>query len=179
MPDPRFFDRAGPFSLEALAGLSGARLHDRADAGKLIRDVAPLESAGPEDVTFLDNRKYAEAFSRSRAGAAFIDERMAERAPSGIVLLVTREPYKAFARVAQAFYPIKPVVPGRAASAIIDPAAIVPMDCAIGPHVVIGAEVRLGAGCQIGPNTVIEAGVEMGEDCRVGANVTLSHCRIG
>ena len=71
MPDPRFFDRAGPFSLEALAGLSGARLHDRAYAGKLIRDVAPLESAGPEDVTFLDNRKYAEAFSRSRAGAAF------------------------------------------------------------------------------------------------------------
>src|SRR5437763_15964415 len=102
MPDPRFFDRAGPFSLEALAGLRGARLHDRADAGKLIRDVAPLESAGPADVTFLDNRQYAEASSRSLAGAAFIDQRIAERAPSGMVLLVTREPYTECARTAQA-----------------------------------------------------------------------------
>ena len=179
MADPRFFHRAGPFSLESLAELSGARLGDPAHAKRLIADVAPLESAGLEELTFLDNPKYVEAFSRSRAGAAFVDERMAARAPAGMALLLTRQPYKAFAHAAQAFYPAKPAAPRRASSAIIDPSAVVPADCEIGEHVVIEAGVLLGARCRIGPNTVIEVGVELGEDCQVGANVTLSHCRIG
>ena len=126
MADSRFFDRAGPHSLAALAELSGARLRDPADGGRLIADVAPLETAGPDEVTFLDNRKYTEAFARSRAGAAFIDERVADKAPPGMALLVTREPYKAFARAAQAFYPRRRPLPGRAPSAIIDPTATVP-----------------------------------------------------
>src|SRR5690348_11940436 len=106
MADPRFFDRAGPFSLVALASMSGAALYQpggaaTADPARLLRDVAPLETAGPDDVTFLDNRKYLDAFARSRAGAAFVDERAIGRAPAGMALLVAREPYKAFARAAQ------------------------------------------------------------------------------
>jgi UDP-3-O-[3-hydroxymyristoyl] glucosamine N-acyltransferase len=179
MADPRFFDRAGPFSLADLAALSGARLVSPADADRRFSDVAPLEAAGPEDVTFLDNRKYVDAFARSRAGAAFVGERLTDPAPPGMALLVAAEPYKAFARAAQAFYPIRPVVARRAASAVIDPTATVPKDCEIGAHVVIEAGARLGPRCQIGANTVIGAAVELGEDCRVGANVTLSHCLIG
>ena len=71
MADPRFFERAGPHSLAALAELTGARLTDAAGGGRLIEDVAPLETAGPTDVTFLDNRKYTDAFMKSRAGAVF------------------------------------------------------------------------------------------------------------
>ncbi len=179
MADPRFFDRAGPFSLDALAALSGATLRDPTSGERLLTDVAPLETAGPEDLTFLDNRKYLDAFADSRAGAAFVDERTIGKAPAGMALLIAANPYKAFARAAQAFYPLRPVAPRRAPSAIIDPAAIVPPDCDIADHVVIESGARLGARCQIGPNTVIAAGVELGEDCRVGANVTLSHCVIG
>ncbi len=179
MADPRFFDRAGPQALAALAALSGARLHDPDAGGRLIRDVAPLETAGPDDITFLDNRKYLDAFARSRAGAAFVDERVIGKAPAGMALVITREPYKAFARAAQAFYPIRPVTPRRDPSAVIDPTATVPPDCDIGARVAIEAGVRLGARCQVGANSVIGAGVELGEDCRVGANVTLSHCLIG
>ena len=179
MADPRFFDRAGPFSVEALATLSGARLQTPSAGERLIRDVAPLESAGPEDVTFLDNRKYVDAFSQSGGGAAFVDQRLADRAPAGMALLITAEPYKAYARAAQAFYPVKPVMPRRAASAVIDPAAVVPADCEVGPYAIIEAGVRLGSRCEIGPNAVIGAGVELGDDCRIGANVTLSHCLIG
>jgi UDP-3-O-[3-hydroxymyristoyl] glucosamine N-acyltransferase len=179
MADPRFFQRAGPHSLEALAALSGVRLADAADGNRLIEDVAPLETAGPTDVAFLDNRKYTDAFVKSRAGAAFVTEAMVARAPAGMALLVSREPYKAFARAVQAFYPPAPVVPGRAPSAVIDPTATVPEDCAIGANVVIEAAARLGARCQIGANSVIGAGVELGDDCRVASNVTLSHCLIG
>jgi UDP-3-O-[3-hydroxymyristoyl] glucosamine N-acyltransferase len=179
MADPRFFKRAGPHSLDALAVLSGARLASPADAGRTMEDVAPLETAGAADVTFLDNRKYTEIFATSRAGAAFVTEPMASRAPAGMALLITRDPYKAFARAAQAFYPMASVTPERAPTAIVDPTAIVPEDCALGANVVIEAGVRLGTRCQIGPNSVIGAGVELGDDCRVGANVTLSHCLIG
>src|SRR5262249_26589316 len=137
MPDPRFFDRTGPHSLAALAALSGARLSDPSAGERLFDDVAPLETAGPGEVTFLDNRKYADAFSRSQAGAAFVEEGLAAKAPPGMVLLLTGQPYKAFALAAQAFYPAKPVIAQRAPSALIDPGATVPADCDIGPHVVI------------------------------------------
>jgi UDP-3-O-[3-hydroxymyristoyl] glucosamine N-acyltransferase len=179
MADPRFFRRAGPFSLEALAALSAARLADPALGGRLVEDVAPLEAAGPSDVTFLSNRKYTDAFTASRAGAAFVSEALAARAPAGMAVLVSPEPYKAFARAVQAFYPAEDLVPGRAPSAVIDPSAIVPADCAIAANVVIEAGVRLGARCSVGANTVIGAGVELGDDCQIAANVTLSHCLIG
>jgi len=179
MPDPRFFTRAGPFTLEAIAALSGAVLKDAAQRERRVVDVAPLETAGPDDLTFLDNRKYAEAFAASRAGAAFVNDRMAQQAPPGMALLITREPYKAYARAAQAFYPEAGLTAARAGSAVIDPSATVPPDCDIGANVVIEAGVRLGARCRVGPNTVIERNVELGEECRVGANVTLSHCIIG
>jgi UDP-3-O-[3-hydroxymyristoyl] glucosamine N-acyltransferase len=179
MADPRFFDRAGPHSLADLARLSGARLGDSADGVRLIEDVAPVEIAGPADVTFLDNRKYADAFTRSRAGAAFVHQGSAAMAPAGMALLIADDPYKAFARAAHAFYPPTGPRPGRAASAVIDPTADVPADCEIGHHVVIEAGVRLGARSRVGPNTVIGANVEIGDDCRIGANVTLSHCLVG
>ncbi len=178
MADPRFFDRGGPFTLAELARLTGAEL--RTEKGeRLCLDVGPLETAGPDEVSFLDNRKYLSAFCASRAGAAFVDEWAVERAPPGMALLVSGEPYKAYGLAAQAFYPAAPVTGGRAPSALIDPGAIVPEDCAIGPHTVIEAGARLGPRCQVGANTVIGAGVEIGEDCRIGANVTVSHALIG
>ena len=179
MTDARFFDRAGPFTLETLAAIGGAKLAAAEHASRLIRDVAPLETAGPDELTFLDNRKYLAAFAASRAGAAVVAEAAAAHAPPGMALLLSPEPYKAFARAAQAFYPEPAGTPGRHPSAIIDPSATVPDDCEIGPHVVIGPGVRLGPRCRIGANTVIGAHVELGEDCRVAANVTLSHCLIG
>jgi len=179
MADPRFFRRAGPFSLEALAALSGAQLADPTLGSRLVEDVAPLETAGPSDVTFLANRKYTDAFAASRGGAGFVAEALAGRAPAGMAVLVSHEPYKAFARAVQAFYPVEDLVAGCARSAVIDPNAVVPDDCAIAANVVIEAGARLGARCSVGANTVIGAGVELGDDCRIAANVTLSHCLIG
>jgi UDP-3-O-[3-hydroxymyristoyl] glucosamine N-acyltransferase len=179
MADRRFFDRAGPFTLDALCALSGARLLRAEDGRRLFGDVAPLEIAGPEDISFLENRRYIEAFVRSRAGAAFVDEKAAERAPSGMALLVSKDPYRAYALAAQAFYPTPKVLARRAPSAIVDSTAIVPEDCDIGPNVVIECSVRLGHRCRVGANTVIAAAVEIGDDCLIAANVTLSHCVIG
>lgn len=149
------------------------------DGSRLFQDVAPLETAGPDEVSFFENRKYVDAFTCSRAGAVFVEQWAAARAPSGMALLVTKEPYRAYALASQAFYPAAEVRARRAPSALIDATAIVPDDCEIGPHVVIEFGVRLGRRCRLGPNTVVGDGVEIGDDCRIGANVTLSHCLIG
>jgi UDP-3-O-[3-hydroxymyristoyl] glucosamine N-acyltransferase len=179
MADPRFFSRAGPFTLGALAELSGATLLRPDAGGRLFYDVSPLETAGPEELSFLENRKYVEAFVRSAAGAVIADRWAAERAPPAMVLIVSDAPYKAYALVARAFYPEHAAIPARASSALIDPAALVPDDCEIGPNTVIERGVELGRRCRIGANVVIAAGVVIGEDCRIGGNVTLSHCLIG
>jgi UDP-3-O-[3-hydroxymyristoyl] glucosamine N-acyltransferase len=179
MADPRFFDRAGPFTLVELARVSGAQLLSGADGGRVFRDVAPLETAGSDEISFLENRKYLPVFRGSRAGAAYVDAGVVKDAPRGMALLVSNEPYKAYAQAAQAFYPASPVAAGRALSALIDPAAIVPQDCEVGPNVVIEPRARLGRRCRVGANSVIGAGVELGDDCRIGANVTISHALIG
>ena len=179
MPDPRFFSRAGPFTLGALAELSGTRLLRPDEGGRLFYDVSPLETAGPEEVSFLENRKYVEAFVQSAAGAVIADLWAAERAPPAMALIVSDAPYKAYALIARAFYPERAAVPSQASSALIDPAALVPDDCDIGPNAVIERRVELGRRCQIGANVVIAAGVVIGDDCQIGANVTLSHCLIG
>jgi UDP-3-O-[3-hydroxymyristoyl] glucosamine N-acyltransferase len=179
MADPRFFSRAGPFTLGALAELSGARLLRPDEGGRLLYDVSPLETAGPEEVSFLENRKYVEAFVQSSAGAVIADQWAAERAPPAMALILSNAPYKAYALIARAFYPEQAAIPGRASSALIDPAALVPDDCEIGPNAVIERGVELGRRCQIGANVVIAAGVVIGDDCIIGANVTLSHCLIG
>ncbi|MGH7054672.1 MAG: UDP-3-O-(3-hydroxymyristoyl)glucosamine N-acyltransferase [Stellaceae bacterium] len=179
MADPRFFARAGPFTLATLAGLSGARLSSAADGARSFADVAPLESAGPQDISFFDNPKYAESFARSRAGAAFVAAKWIARAPPGMALLVADDPYKGYARAAQAFYPQPAPGPGCAPSALVDASAVVAEDCEIGPHAIIAASVRLGRRVCVGANTVIAAGVEIGEECRIGANVSLSHCLLG
>src|SRR5438445_12384489 len=109
MADPRFFAVAGRFTLSELAERTGARIAGAVDEGLVLRDVAPLDSAGPDCVTFLDNRKYVEAFTRSKAGAAFVHPKMADLAPPGMALLLSPQPYKAYALAAQAFYPPPPL----------------------------------------------------------------------
>ena len=179
MADPRFFAAQGPFDLAELAVIAKADLAPGADGARRVVDIAPLEAAGGETISFLDNRRYIEAFTRSHAGACIIAPEVAQQAPQGMALLLTPEPYRAFARVARAFYPPARVKPGIAEAAVIDAEAILGPDCRVDAGAVIGAHCEIGARCHIGANAVIEAGVVMGEDCIVGACASLSHCRMG
>ena len=100
MADPRFFSAAGPYTLGQLADIAGASLPAGSDAGRLIRDVASLEQAAPEHISFLDNRRYLDVFAASRAGACVIAKAHADRAPAGMVVLLSEAPYLAFAKIA-------------------------------------------------------------------------------
>jgi UDP-3-O-[3-hydroxymyristoyl] glucosamine N-acyltransferase len=179
MADPRFFDRKGPFTLAQLAEASGAEIAAGADPERLLIDVAPLDVAGPDEVTFLDNRRYVDAFARSAAGAAFVNPSQAARAPAGMALLLTPEPYKAYARAAWTFYPPERPPAGIAATAVVDPSVRLGPDCWVGDYVVIEAGAEIGARCRIGHHAVIGRGVVLGEDVTIGNHASLSHCLIG
>jgi UDP-3-O-[3-hydroxymyristoyl] glucosamine N-acyltransferase len=179
MADPRFFSLAGPFSVAALAERTGAKIAGAADAALVLTDVAPLENAEPDQLSFLDNPKYVDALRQTRAGAAFVHPDRADAAPPGLTVLLTPAPYRAYALAAQAFYPDPPPVPGIAPTAAIDASARLGEGCAVEHHAVIGAKAEIGRRCLIGAGAVIAAGCVLGEDVRVGAHVTLSHCVIG
>jgi UDP-3-O-[3-hydroxymyristoyl] glucosamine N-acyltransferase len=179
MADPRFFNVAGPFTVAEIAKRVGAELSGAADGARLVHDVAPLETATKRDLSFLDNRRYIDHFRATRAGAVIVNAKLAPEAPNGTTLLVTPQPYRAYALAAQAFYPESPPQPGIAPSAIIDRSATLGEGCAVEHNAVIGRGAQIGKRCAIGANVVIGPSVVFGDDVRVGANATLSHCILG
>lgn len=179
MADPRFFRNAGPFRLGELARITGATLQEGADGELLLRDVAPLDVATREDVSFLDNPKYVEAFAASHAGACFVHPKHAEKAPAGMALLLSDNPYLAYAVAATHFYPAPQASGEISERAHIDPTATIGEGTEVGPGAFIGKHVIIGKHCIIAPNAVIGEGVTIGDYSRIGANSTLSHTVIG
>lgn len=173
MADQRFFSVAGPFTLGQLAATAQAELAPGADADLLLKDVAPLDQAESHQISFLDNRKYADMFAVSKAGAVVVSAEFAGRAPAGMSVIVAKDPYRSYALIAQAFYPRHRPVAWVAPSAWVDGSAKVAADCRIEPGAFIGAKAEIGAGCHIGPNAVIGDGVVLGDDCIIGANASI------
>ena len=177
--DPRFFPAAGPQTLAAIAAAAGGTLAAAADPARLLAGVAPLQTAGPDEASFLDNRKYRDALAATGAGAVLVRPELAAFMPVGAAAIVTADPYAGWARVAALFHPPPPLHPGRHPSAVIDPAARVAASAEIGPLVVIGAGAEIGADTTIGPGSIIGPGVIIGAGCRIAAQVTITHALIG
>jgi UDP-3-O-[3-hydroxymyristoyl] glucosamine N-acyltransferase len=168
----RFFARTGPHRLADVAKVAGA---DLVVGDMLIHGVAPLQMAGPSDVSFLDNRRYAELLATTRAGAVIVHPELAAHVPPTSIAVPTSTPYVAWAKVATMFFPLPPTVPGVHASAVVDPSAQIDATAEIGPNAVVEANAIIGARSRIGPGTQIAKGVLIGSDCRIGALVTVSH----
>jgi UDP-3-O-[3-hydroxymyristoyl] glucosamine N-acyltransferase len=174
--DPRFFERAGPFTLAAVAD---AAQGEAPPHRLMLTGVAPLQAATPDQVSFLDNRKYAPALEATHAGAVIVHPDLAARTPEGCVAILTPEPYVAWARVAALFHPLPPLCAGIHPSAVIDPAARIDASAEIGPLVVVGAGATIGPRCRIAPLAVIGPGVMLGADCRIGTHASLTHALLG
>ncbi len=174
--NPRFFSRSGPYTLAIVAGAARG-IADEFDL--LLEGLAPLQTAGPNEVSFLDNRRYASALDQTLAGAVIVHPDMAARVPTGTAAILTREPYAGWARVAALFYPAPPVSPGIHPSAIIAEGALVDPSAEVGPLCVIETGAEIGPGCRIGSGAVIGSGVIVGRDCRIGAHASLSHALLG
>jgi UDP-3-O-[3-hydroxymyristoyl] glucosamine N-acyltransferase len=179
MTDARFFIKAGPFDIEELARIAGAKIAGEGESPRRFLDVRPLSAAGPNDVSFIDNRRYVDEFKTTKAGLIVVAPELVDRAPAGAALLVTRDPYRGYALIAQAFYPTRRATPTIATTATIAANATVGESVGIGAGAVIGELAEIGARTSIGPNTVIGDGVRVGADCIIASNCTLTHCEIG
>ncbi|GBD94323.1 UDP-3-O-acylglucosamine N-acyltransferase [bacterium BMS3Abin05] len=136
-----------------------------------IKDVAPIESAGPGAVTFLANGRYTKFLKETKASAVLVPPGKWE---SSAALIVVDDPYFAFTQVLQALFPLTLDQPEG-----IHPTVITGKDVSIGERVSIGPygviedRVRIGAGTTIFPHTFIGRGSEIGKDCTIYSNVSI------
>jgi len=179
MPDPRFFKRVGPFTVAHLSEISGAAVAEGHPSDKLVNDVAPLQSAGADDVSFLDNPLYLSALSASSAAVCVIHPERIEHAPSTMTLLLSENPYLAYAQIAAVFYPEARPVGSDEDNSFIHPTALIGQDTHVSPGAVIGSGAEIGAQCEIGPNAVIGPGVVIGDGCKIGPSVSVRYSIIG
>ena len=152
---------------------------DATDRSAAIIDVAPLDTAGSGDISFLDNRAYIDTFKVSAATFCIARPEMRDHAPAGMILLLTKAPYIGYAKVARMLYPEAPPEPWVAPTATIAESAHVPRSCRIEPGAAIGENVRLGEQVSIGANAVVGRSVSVGDRTVVHSNASLTYCRIG
>jgi len=157
-----------------IAAFLRARFEGDGDAS--IAGVAPVESAGPNELSFVGNRKAAAAAMQSGAGCLLVNDEF----PSGRTLIRAGDPRAAFARVIGLLYPPKRPQAGIHATAVIGRDAVIAESASVGQHCVIGAGARIGDDCVIGAGCVIGEQVEIGRGSLLHANVTIyDRVRVG
>ena len=175
-------------TLAELAALVGGEVSG--DGSLRLAGVAPLETAGPEHVSFFSNKKYRAAFEASKAGAVVVDADV--EVPEGRTVLKAASAYLAFAKISTLFHPPPQAVAGVSPHAAVDPTARVHPTAqvmalaSVGPGAVVGARtilhpgVQLGEGAQVGDDCLLYANVVVRERCVVGNRVILQPgCVVG
>jgi UDP-3-O-[3-hydroxymyristoyl] glucosamine N-acyltransferase len=149
-----------------------------------ITGVAGMENAGPTELTFLANPKYAPKIKHTGAGAVLVSQALEQAEPASVI---SSNPYHDFARALELFYQPPQPFKGIHASAAIAASARIGEGASIGAFAVIGEDVTIGRNATIHPHVVIYAGAQIGDDflahshavvreyCRIGSRVTLQN----
>jgi UDP-3-O-[3-hydroxymyristoyl] glucosamine N-acyltransferase len=143
----------------------------RGDPDARVARVAPLQTAGPDAVSFVANPRYRQYLPDCRAGAVILDAASAAQCPAPV--LIAKNPYATYARVASLLHPPAPVKPGVHPSASVDPSAQIDSTAFIGAQCAIGAGVFIGPRASIGPGCVLLADSRIGADTILKARVTV------
>ena len=184
MSEPVFQARGEGLTLEAIATLVGAAMPAASMCGRRIVNVAPLDIAGPTDLTFFDRERFAAAAAKTHAGACLTTAALAGRLSAPVAALIVAEPFHGFVAVARKLFPqvLRPSslyeVNG-VTGAHVHPQARLEDGVSVDPGAVIGPRAEIGAGTMIGAGAVIGAEVRVGRDCAIGANAVISHALIG
>jgi UDP-3-O-[3-hydroxymyristoyl] glucosamine N-acyltransferase len=160
---------ASALTAQAVADLVGGRL--LGDGGVTLSQVAPLDRAGPEALSFAVSPGYAAALQASRAGAVLLTEALAVSPGGPATRIVVRDPYACLVRVLGAMFPPAAPSPGVDPTARIGPGCVVGLDGSVGPFVVLGRGVRLGDRCRLAEGVSLGDGVTVGEDTVMGPRV--------
>jgi UDP-3-O-[3-hydroxymyristoyl] glucosamine N-acyltransferase len=167
-----------PIATGEIAAFIGAAVKGEA---KALEAVAPLDRAGPSQLSFFANAKYLAALKATRAGAVICSEADAAELPQGCTAIISRSPYRDWARVVARWFETKSLPePGVHPQAFVHPSAFVGEGVRIGAGAVVEAGASIGQGSVLFPLVVVGHGVKIGADCRLYPQVTLYEgCQIG
>lgn len=150
------------------------------DASLRVSGVMGLDTAGPEHLSFLANRRYGRLLRSTRAGAVLVSP---TQAAFGHTVIRCADPYLAFAVALEHFHPpvtpppgVHPfaVVEGTADGATVMAFAYVGPGAQVGPGTVVYPHAYVGAGARVGADCVLMAGSVVADGCVVGDRVWLN-----
>ena len=160
--------------LRELAARLGCELRGEGDV-EVVR-VRGIDEAGPGDVTFVSNPRYAGRLAATRASAVILSPDLETPLPS----LVCANPYLAYARAAALLHPERRPEPGVHPAASVHPTAVLGPGVHVGALAVVGPQVRIGARSVLHPLVTLYEGVTLGEDCLLHSGVQVREgCRLG
>jgi len=148
----------------------------------LITKVAPIDEAVRGEISFLTNPRYQRFLSQCRASAVIVAPGVAREIAGTAPLnyLETTNPYVAFAKILQLFFPPVKSDGTISSKACVDSSAILDEGVTILPNAFIGARVRIGKGSILYPGVFVGDDVQVGTDCVLHPNVVVREgCRIG
>jgi len=185
LTEPQFLRDPRGLTVGEIAALTGAVLADVTNRSRRMTSIAPIDLAQACDLTFVDNAKFAGALASTRAGAVLISEPFRGLVPSGLIMLLTPEPYKCFVAVARELFPdtLRPTslfeAEGIASRASVHPSSRLGRGVTVDPGAVIGPRAAIGAGTLIGANAVIGPDVRIGMNCAIGPGSTITNAVLG
>lgn len=169
-------------NLGELAKQLGAEL--RGEPSREVTGVKGIEEAGPTEITFVANPKYAGLAKTTQAAAVLVEPEFPDIATATLRI---KNPYHAFSRALGLFYQPPAYAPGIHATAVIDPTAEIGESAHVGAYAVIGPGVKVGPHATILPHVVLYPEVTVGshffahahavvrEGCVLGDHVTLEN----
>ena len=180
MADPRFYDNRGPFTLAVVCSRAQAALPPGLDPASVISDLASLDGAGPDHLTFCTAKDPLAAIARSQAGYCFVDAGTTNTLTAALQthLIGCGSVQQTFAAAARLFYPKHGLVRWEQEQPV-HPDARLEDNVFLGPGVLIGPGVEIGSGTSIGPYTVIGRGVTIGRNCEIGNHVGIGFSHLG
>ena len=156
------------FTLGELAEALQARLDG--DPARVVTGIAPLESAGPDQISFLTDLRYRDTARTSRAGAFLVPSDVADLPGP---MLRCSAPQQALIDLLRLFHPSAPTPPGVDRTAVVAADARVDATAAVGPLSVVEAGAVIGPGVRLHPLVHVGPGVEIGEATVVYPHVSL------
>lgn len=138
-----------------------------------VAGIAPLERAGPGDLSFLAAPRYLPYFQRTSASVVLVAPAFADAEGGPETRIIVDEPHAALLVVLPVLYPQAVWEPGVHPTAVVGRGATWQDPVEIGPHAVLGREVQLGRNVRIGAGCVLGDGVAVGDDTQLFPGVTL------
>lgn len=138
-----------------------------------IRGVAPVDQAGPEQLSFVANPRYLPYVQGTRAGVLLVPEALLDRVPEGVATIAVRDAHEALYRVLPLLHPPIEEPAGVHPSAHLAEGVELGENVSIGPFAVIERGARVGDGSRVGPHAVVGAKSVVGRDCVIHAQATL------